>query len=374
MGSGALFFGLILVPNIASQARVLDHWATPTIVCIVFAPFLALLPASYVKDLGYVRRLGASCGWCWLLGAVVWLTAANGEHISAQQDVWLSTFPAIAAMATAFAWPLWATLVYLICSSVLAQVLHFFTRPPEAVWRIVPESLYITAFCSLFVLATVVALRTGSLLDDAVSAARERASSNARADARDIERRRFDSFIHDKVMSTLLALAREGSTRELSERARKTLEEVRDLNRSHVADSGLPAAAAVTLVRDAVNAVSTTVAIHGVREGLRSEGTVPARAAHALAAAAAEAVQNSLQHAGFSDGSVGRLVALKSEDGYLQIVIADNGRGFDTASIAPDRLGVASTILGGVNSLAGCSAIVDSQTGRGTVVTLRYDS
>ncbi len=372
MGSGGVFFGLLLIPHIRSQAEVLDGWWTPIAIVIVCVPLIALIPASFARDVRWIGWMGTLAAIGWMTSAILWLPALSQSRISPQQDVWLSTFPAIAAMATAFSWPVWATVIYLGVSSALAQILHHVTRADQNFVTLGPEILFITMFCSLFVAATIMAMRTGSVLDEAVVRTRTQAALSASAAARDAERKRVDSFVHDRVMSTLLALAREGNTTELTNRARATLDELQAAVNEDPLEESVTCAAAVSAVRSAVERAWPEAPIFESVDEQHRNDSVPSLVARAIATAAAEAITNSLRHAGSVNRRVDRIVDITANADKMTVIVADNGAGFDQRRVPPDRLGLATSIRAQMHQVENCAVTIVSERGVGTAVTLTW--
>ncbi|WP_348536948.1 ATP-binding protein, partial [Nocardia carnea] len=104
-----------------------------------------------------------------------------------------------------------------------------------------------------------------------------------------------------------------------------------------------------------------------------NRGPPPGRPA-AGAAALAEAVRNSLRHAGVPARRVRREVTVTVGAGGLLVVLRDDGKGFDRAAVPPDRLGIAASILGRMRQLPGGAGFVESAPGHGTTVTLMWGS
>src|SRR5690606_19581505 len=88
------------------------------------------------------------------------------------------------------------------------------------------------------------------------------------------------------------------------------------------------------------------------------------RAARALRGALAESLLNAAKHAGTQRVRVRAAV----EDDHLVVEVEDHGSGFDVAPL-PGR-GIAESIIGRATD-AGIAVELDSEPGRGTVVTLR---
>ena len=85
----------------------------------------------------------------------------------------------------------------------------------------------------------------------------------------------------------------------------------------------------------------------------------------ALHAAVRACLENVLQHAETDSAEL----ILGAADGAATVMVIDQGRGFDPASVPGDRLGIRSSIIGRVEDLGG-TVRVWSQPGQGTSVML----
>jgi signal transduction histidine kinase len=83
-------------------------------------------------------------------------------------------------------------------------------------------------------------------------------------------------------------------------------------------------------------------------------------------------VRNSLLHAGDADSTVAvsRVVTVSSPGDGVEIVVRDDGRGFNSRRIPPERLGVRVSILNRMATLPGGWADIESSRGFGTRVSL----
>jgi signal transduction histidine kinase len=93
---------------------------------------------------------------------------------------------------------------------------------------------------------------------------------------------------------------------------------------------------------------------------------VPGRVARALQLAAAQAVTNSVEHA----GAANLRVSFRADGAGLSIEVRDDGPGFEAARVAEDRLGIRASIIARVAAVAGV-ATVDSD-GSGTTVSISW--
>ena len=192
----------------------------------------------------------------------------------------------------------------------------------------------------------------------AVELAAHQASTRAQHEA--------NSFIHDHILSALIAVANGLPDRAaLRDSARQALDSL----------SAETAVASPVATRTLLNDVAGRV---GVMAGeirtdvvLTREHEIPPEVAQAITEATLEAVRNSLRHAGSDDAPVTRRVTLTSDACGVTIEVNDNGCGFDPAVAGRGRHGVSGSIIARMQDVGG-RATVDSAPGEGACVTLRW--
>lgn len=191
----------------------------------------------------------------------------------------------------------------------------------------------------------------------AVDLAARQASTRAQHEA--------NSFIHDHILSALIAVANGLPDRAaLRDSARQALDSL---------SAGTTVASPVT-ARTLLNDVARRI---GVMAGdirtdvvLTREHEIPPEVAQAITEATLEAVRNSLRHAG-DDAAVTRMVTLTSDACGVTVEVNDNGCGFDPAVAGRGRHGVSGSIIARMHDVGG-RATVDSAPGEGACVTLRW--
>jgi signal transduction histidine kinase len=249
----------------------------------------------------------------------------------------------------------------------------------------------------------------------AADAALARADAESRAEyvalSLTTERREHERLLHDTVLNTLTALGR-GAGPELG-RARQAgdLEagggdgggaawvgaEPAALDQATAAarcqhdvtlieyalgarGDGGPAGgllAAIEAVATEMRARGLTVRVTGVPgDGPRTDGAVPEvpdSVGAALGYAVREALANVAAHAATAEAWVEVSLTSGPHPGPagVQVIVRDNGAGFDPAAVGPARLGLRRSIVERVADWGG-QAAVRSAPGAGTVVTLRW--
>jgi signal transduction histidine kinase len=210
-------------------------------------------------------------------------------------------------------------------------------------------------------------------VDEAQATALEGYAHAVRAHATEAERVRVDAIVHDSVLTTLLYAARADTPeaeRLAATMAANAIGHLRDAALVSPDDgSTVRVSALAQTLRESIEQLEGGFEITATRLGTRS---IPSSVAEALQSAALQAAVNSINHAG--DGAT-RTVRITSSGGGggVQIVVADNGIGFDPAQVPSERLGVRVSIIELVTNLGG-EAHVDSAPGSGTTVAIRWPS
>ncbi|EME16694.1 hypothetical protein [Rhodococcus triatomae] len=368
IGAGALLFAVLLAPGAVALSSIIPPWWTAFAAVIVVVPMVALWPASRARDPRWIGFCATTAAVGYMVALVSWIVLVDG-HIAANRDVWLATFPGLITMATALRWRPAASLAYLAVSAGTSEVLRYVTRDDQQQVVLPVEIVSIIVFCGLFVVTTIAALATGRALDRAVLTSAQHSATSAASAARDAERSRFHALVHDRVMSTLLALSRLGNTADLREQAVTTVTELERLRDSDVTNEDLDVGTAVGLIRASLVQVDGEVPVEV--EVAPDARAVPRAAARSIASAAAEALRDSVRHAG---PDADRIVVIDACVARLRVIVADNGIGerrrptsrFDVD--APFDLGER------MARADGCSYAERSTPGRGTQVVLAWSA
>lgn len=190
----------------------------------------------------------------------------------------------------------------------------------------------------------------------AVELAARQASTRAQHEA--------NSFIHDHILSALIAVAN-----GLPDRAALRGSARQALDSLSAGTAVASPVAARTLLNDVAGRVGAMAGDIRTDVVLTREHEV----AQAIVEATLEAVRNSLRHAGNKDTPVMRTVTLTSDACGVTVEVNDNGRGFDPAVAGRGRHGVSGSIIARMQDVGG-RATVDSAPGEGACVTLRWRS
>ena len=362
---GYLIALALLIPDIGDQFRLTAPWWTPFAVVVVFTPGLAMGALSFHRDSVWMRQAAMFAALGFPVATAAWLFA--WQRIPLHADQWLADVPALAGLSAAVAWPAWASLPTLVVAAFTATVVNHTGRAPEVNVPFLPDLLYACGYSALFVAGLLMFVRTGRLLQtiqtDAFRGAASAATMRGRAD----ERARFAALTHDWVMSTLLTAARGGERDTVRRQALRTLNYLDDLE--HPFGQILEGRAAAARLRAAINQIEPKLPVTVELAADAERWGFPAAAVSVTAAAAGEAVRNSLRHAGI--GAYRHVGIHLGGDGF-QVTVTDDGVGFDPAAERPDRLGITLSIRARMRQLGGGSATITSRPGAGTTVRLRW--
>ena len=192
----------------------------------------------------------------------------------------------------------------------------------------------------------------------AVELAAHQASTRAQHEA--------NSFIHDHILSALIAVANGLPDREaLRDSARQALD---SLSTETTVTSPVTAR---TLLNDVAGCVGVMTGDIRIDVLLAREHEIPPGVAKAITEATLEAVRNSLRHAGDEGAPVMRTMTLTSDTSGVTVEVNDNGCGFDPAVAGRGRHGVSGSIVTRMQDV-GCHATINSAPGEGACITLRW--
>ncbi len=365
IGSGYVFYLALMFRDITTQAAAMSPWWTWIAVPMVFGPPVVLGLASFRGDPTPMYRAAAATALLFVVAALLWPLAWDGTLLAA--DAWISTIPGLAGLAAALTWrPPWAVAL-LVAAVVPVQLINHYCRVPDRNGLFLPDLMFALSFCLIFVAAALMAMRTGRLLDRTRTAAHATAAAAAAAQSRSVQRARFNALIHDWVMSSLLAAARRTAREEVRQQAGLALVKLGESEPDDI--EGYTAAMLIAHLRTAVADADDTleVTVH-TRDGAR-DVSFPSDPVRVLGAAVTEAIRNSVLHAGID---AMRRVDLTVEPFGIEIVVTDDGIGFDPAAVAPHRLGLSVSIVGRLRRLAGGTVDVRSRPGHGTTVRMSW--
>jgi signal transduction histidine kinase len=365
-GIGIVFF-LQSLPALLGQLTATEPIWTWVSVGLIVGALLFAVVASLIRR--FVRAASITFAVVFLVVLATWPFAVLQPSADSP---WLYYLVTIAtAMAAIGLRPRWAAVYLVVTPTVYAVIRLAPVGGGLTVFRVTLDSIYSVVLGGA-ILVILTMLRTAAIaVDRAQATALEGYSHAVRAHAMEAERVRVDAIVHDSVLTTLLYAARADTPEAQQMAVVMASNAIGHLREAALAVPDDGSAVRVSTVanrtRDAIEELQGSFDITAGRLGTRS---MPVVAAEAIQSAALQAAFNSLSHAG--DGAH-RSVRLDAFGSGLQIVISDDGRGFDLESVPEERLGVRVSIIERLANVGG-AAEVESAPGAGTVVTIRWPS
>jgi signal transduction histidine kinase len=376
IGFGSVIFTLLGLPAILDQSSSLAPEYT-IITLVIFCgipPVMALVAQRVtVRTLRIIAGIHAASG---LILVPLWIPAMTVPSLPIESTPWVINLVAVATTTAAVALRSLASWIYLVVMSAIAGVVRFIVYGGGDALLAFEDFIMAALFSTVMVSLVQLGLRAGREQDAAAHIAQEAAAISASAETAHRQRAMYDAFTHDDVLATLLAAARGGNTiaSEASNSARRALLKLDTFSAQKDSRASLaPEELESLLVSSAASVGQRIVVRYGEAEDQAVHA--PLDVCHALAEALAEALRNSVKHAGGTDESPVRrdAVALIGRDG-IRVEVSDDGRGFDPRRINLDRLGVRVSILRRLNSISGGRAVIRSARGSGTTVILVWNS
>ena len=363
-GIGVVYF-IQSIPSILSQLHDSDpRWLIASIAVLV-ASLLFTVVATLARR--FVRASMLTFALVFLVVLITWPFGVT--HPSAESP-WLYFLITIATAMAAIGLPLvWAAGYLVLIPAVYALIRLTDAGGGLSPFRVTLDSLYAFILGGAILIIAVVLRAAATGVDRAQATALEGYALAVRAHAMEAERVRVDAIVHDSVLTTLLYAARADTPeaqRLAANMAANAIGHLRDAALVSPDDGSTVRVSAVAVrTREAIEELEGGFDVSSSRLGTRS---IPAAAAEAASSAAIQAAVNSVNHAG---DAATRTVRMTAWQGGIQIVVSDDGRGFDLRQVPAERLGVRNSILERMANVGGRAEVVSSP-GNGTTVTIRW--
>jgi signal transduction histidine kinase len=282
---------------------------------------------------------------------------------------WLWWATGIASMAMGWFIQRWWSWVFIGAMPFLWAWVHAQPSGGYARWEtLLQDSSYILLFPSTVIAITQMLRSAANRVDRAAELATVAAVARAQTDARERERSRIDALVHDSVLTTLLVAAN-ASTSDQSLAAARSAESAITKLRAAAFENQDSQNVSVLAFFQALSQAALRLdpgiqtKISGSSDRLLSPELVAA-----LTDATAQAVNNSIQHAG---RGASRLLRLKATAQELKIVVKDDGLGFWVSRVPKNRLGLRLSIIERVESVGG-KVFIDTKPGSGTSIVMEW--
>lgn len=367
----SLIFGAQAIPDALAGESRLTPLAALCIGIGVFGSLIGLVVAGLVD---HRARLAAGImSLVYLVVIAAWPIATVGADHVADVAPWPSPLSTIAFSAAAFAFSRRVALFYIAAVyAVYVTIRHTPSGGGIPLLNSLGEAGYGVLLGVSVLLLLDMFRRAAAEVDDAQAAATKRYAHAVREHRTEVERVQVDSILHDSVLTTFLTAARAYSPDERRfavAMARHALTEVASAGAMPDTVSDF---VALEVLRSRFESACREL---GISAGFTTEGltnySVPGSVVETFFSAVMQALTNSFQHAG--SGAVQRNVHIGWKNSVLTVEVTDDGKGFDTATMTPGRLGVRVSIIERVRNIGG-EASIESDPGEGTTVRLRWPS
>ncbi|NTV38388.1 MAG: sensor histidine kinase [Demequinaceae bacterium] len=372
VGFAAAVYTAVLYPGlggIKGQFPQLEIWYAWGLVLIgIVFPF-ALGILAWVAPRRLVQRLAGTTALLFLVAMALFPWGLMGTTLSDNEVPWYQGIHALHGMIAAIVWQRKEVWLYGIAQGVVIGVVQNDVRDNAAKAAFL-DGVGSLVFIVILMAATVAIIRAADRLDIASTQARTQAARTAASRTREREETRINAMVHDDIMSVLLTASRDNPPQTLRDQARVALASI-DALETH------DATAREYTVKETVVALLDVIArVAPSTEITRSEDDgigVPAEVVTAIADALAEALRNSVRHAGLDGTDVPRRVDIDADERGISVIMRDEGKGFNTKAVASRRLGIRLSILERMGLVPGGSADVQSRPGEGTMVRLSWE-
>lgn len=370
-GVSTVVFLFLTIGSIVEEWRFLSPvWSVVAVAAIFGSPPVIAVVSTHL-GLASIKRILGIYAITSLVMTLGYLVALQNGPVPFQYGPWPLTIIALATVPAALAFSEGIALWYLVAYSLAVGVVRYFSGIDPLLHVAVQDAVFSFTLAGLFTALAIVTMRSARALDSAARFAREMAVRRASWESRQREQARLDALLHDDVMSTLFYASK--GTPELDVAVRK--QAAHALAELRAGDEEVDAPVDVATFTSRLRSVALAGGPDEASEfSVRGHRATPVSAAvdAAFAEAAAEAVRNSLQHAGRDGRHVTRSTALTLSESRILLSIEDDGVGFEARDVRPHRLGILVSIRGRMNAVPGGTARIESSPGRGVLVELEW--
>ncbi|MCW4354275.1 hypothetical protein ONR57_13290 [Hoyosella sp. YIM 151337] len=364
--AGIAFVGIEYRSVLAQWSGNPLWWLVPAVL-VVPGMYCGMIAAALWRSARGVRTICAVYPLCFVPVALTIPLAFPYRDLPPMHNPWPLLVGSGTIIAASFVLPMRSVLVLALFYSGIHSVATYWAQFDMTYAWALREGVSIAMIGVIFAAVVRSVQNNARNIDEAMRALREAALKRARTAAIWQERERVDALVHDTVVSTFVSACSRApleSVRESARHSRDTLDRLADVDD---VDRSVDAREFSARLRQVVTDISDdiTADFHIPAPMVK----YPIDVARMFQEVIAEAARNSLRHAG-----PGAQCALQAEllPERVEVRLSDAGTGFDPDSVPPLRLGINTGMRGRVAHVAGASIAIDSEIGRGTTVTVRW--
>jgi two-component sensor histidine kinase len=372
IGIGSVLFTVLGVPSIIEQHAFLNPIYSFTVIAVFSGvpPVLALL--AFSLPVRILKILMGAHALATLAFLVLWVPMMQPGALVGGGLPWMVNMIAVASSAAAIALPFIAAWINMALLTVLCGVVRYLTYGAADPLQAIQDSIMIFLLSGFIMALMQLTLKAGREQDVAAELEQQAAAQSGQQAALERRRSRYNAATRDEVVAALELASR--NTLESREQARASA--VLTLTKLQ---AGEEAPLVMTMPLDELDKNLRTAAVAAGISYAFSKGAgdddfeVPIEVADAFVGAMTEAMENSNtygNHRGLR--TTVRTVRAAHTDEGIEVVIKDDGPGFNPSRVGVDRLGMRLNILERMGAQPGGSARIDSVRGRGTTVTLEW--
>lgn len=367
VGTGSAVIGLQALVGALSDTPGHSTWNT-VLLAVVLGSLLLMCIALITSRA--VRVFSGVFAGVFPVATVLWPLAA-GSSTTVDEQPWLWFLINVGTVAAVFCLPLAGQIVWAFLLPLLygAMRLSLLPMTPGIVLDVALDSVFAIILASVLIVVGWILRSLAASIDSGREGAVRSFAQAAAADAVEKERVAVAALMHDSVLAALIAAERAETDRERAlavSMAREALTRLANVDQEagEGPDAPVPASIIGSELEATVRRLHPPAAVtHDLRPGARP---VPGRVARALQLAAAQAVTNSVEHA----GAANLRVTFRADATGVDIAVIDDGPGFEAGRVAEDRLGIRASIIARMAAVAG-AATVDSDA-TGTTVSISW--
>ena len=298
------------------------------------------------------------------VGLVTWPWAWQSSAPAASSP-WIWMCLGVAAICLAVTMGTAWGLGYAIVAGVLFAVIRMTPSGQGApLLGAVQDMIVLVMNAAVVIVALGVVGNSFKDLDEIEENSRREATAAAIEDALLEERHRLDGIVHDEVMTTLVAAANHPDDQSVAQQAQRAVERLAQAEAPTEARLPVTGDQLTWLVSDVVSTLVPQSRFTSQLEDI----LVPQPVASTLGMVVREVALNVAKH---SQAERVEVSLTSPAPGAVEIVIADDGIGFDPTLVPKRRLGLQVSVVYRMWAIGG-HAEIRSAPGEGTVVTLTW--